>query len=192
MKQVGGDLYDWVELDDHRLLLLIADVAGHGVPAAFVSSMVKVQFRESTKNINSPKDVLEHMNQALTSLVSRYFITACCALIDTKERNIVFSSAGHPNPYIYNRIRGKFEFMNVKGPIIGWKDSFTYGEWTHKIQPGDRYFFFTDGVTEARAENKLFGESKILDLLRKRKKQGYKNIISRNHRSNFKIFRRRN
>ncbi|MBM9548602.1 SpoIIE family protein phosphatase [Leptospira sp. 201903074] len=176
MKQVGGDLYDWVELDDNRLLLLIADVAGHGVPAAFVSSMVKVQFRESTKNINSPKDVLEHMNQALTSLVSRYFITACCALIDTKEKNIIFSSAGHPNPLIYNRIRGKFEFMNVKGPIIGWRDSFTYAEWTHKMETGDRYFFFTDGVTEARAENKLFGESKILDLLEKGKNKDIKTL----------------
>ncbi|TGL38914.1 SpoIIE family protein phosphatase [Leptospira perdikensis] len=176
MKQVGGDLYDWVELDDHRLLLLIADVAGHGVPAAFVSSMVKVQFRESTKNIHSPKVVLEHMNQALTSLVSRYFITACCALIDTNERTIIFSTAGHPNPLIYNRIQGKFEFMNVKGPIIGWKESFTYSEWIHKMEAGDRYFFFTDGVTEARAENKLFGESKILDLLERGKDKDIKSL----------------
>ncbi|MCW7479676.1 PP2C family protein-serine/threonine phosphatase [Leptospira kanakyensis] len=176
MKQVGGDLYDWVELDDNRLLLLIADVAGHGVPAAFVSSMVKVQFRESTKNINSPKEVLEHMNQALTSLVSRYFITACCALIDTNERTVIFSSAGHPNPLIYNRIKGKFELMNVKGPIIGWKETFKYSEWIHKMETGDRYFFFTDGVTEARAENKLFGEGKILDLLERGKNKDIKSL----------------
>lgn len=176
MKQVGGDLYDWVELDNNRLLLLIADVAGHGVPAAFISSMVKVQFRESTKSINSPKDVLEHMNRALTSLVSRYFITACCALLDTKEKTIIFSTAGHPNPLIYNRIKAKFELMQVKGPIIGWKESFTYSEWTHKMEAGDRYFFFTDGVTEARAENKLFGESKILDLLERGKDKDIKSL----------------
>ncbi|MBM9592450.1 SpoIIE family protein phosphatase [Leptospira sp. 201903075] len=176
MKQVGGDLYDWVELDNNRLLLLIADVAGHGVPAAFISSMVKVQFRESTKSINSPKDVLEHMNRALTSLVSRYFITACCALLDTKEKTITFSTAGHPNPLIYNRIKAKFELMQVKGPIIGWKESFTYSEWTHKMEAGDRYFFFTDGVTEARAENKLFGESKILDLLERGKDKDIKSL----------------
>ncbi|PKA25512.1 serine/threonine protein phosphatase [Leptospira sp. mixed culture ATI2-C-A1] len=176
MKQVGGDLYDWVELDENRLLLLIADVAGHGVPAAFVSSMVKVQFRESTKNINSPKDVLEHMNQALTSLVSRYFITACCALIDSGKKTITFSTAGHPNPLIYNRFNGKFEFMKIKGPIIGWRESFTYGEWTHQMKTGDRYFFFTDGVTEARAENKLFGESKILDLLERGKDKDIKTL----------------
>ncbi|MCW7528674.1 serine/threonine-protein phosphatase [Leptospira sp. 2 VSF20] len=176
MQQVGGDLYDWVELDKNRLLLLIADVAGHGVPAAFVSSMVKVQFRESTKKINSPKEVLEHMNQALTSLVSRYFITACSALIDTNSNTITFSTAGHPNPLIYNRVTGKFEFMNIKGPIIGWRESFTYSEWTHNMKTGDRYFFFTDGVTEARAENKLFGESKILDLLERGKEKDIKTL----------------
>ncbi|TGK52930.1 PP2C family protein-serine/threonine phosphatase [Leptospira bouyouniensis] len=176
MRQVGGDLYDWVELDDHRLILLIADVAGHGVPAAFVSSMVKVQFRESTKTIHSPKLILEHMNQALTSLVSRYFITACCALVDTSENTIIFSTAGHPNPIIYNKIRKGFEFMRIKGPIIGWKESFTFTEWKHPIQKGDRYFFFTDGVTEARAENKLFGEGKILDLLEKGKDKDIKSL----------------
>nr|WP_244288710.1 SpoIIE family protein phosphatase [Leptospira levettii] len=176
MRQVGGDLYDWVELDENRLILLIADVAGHGVPAAFVSSMVKVQFRESTKSIHSPKLILEHMNQALTSLVSRYFITACCALVDTKENTIIFSTAGHPNPILYNKIRKSFEFMNIKGPIIGWKESFTFTEWKHQIQKGDRYFFFTDGVTEARAENKLFGESKILDLLEKGKNKDIKSL----------------
>nr|WP_243395997.1 SpoIIE family protein phosphatase [Leptospira levettii] len=176
MRQVGGDLYDWVELDENRLILLIADVAGHGVPAAFVSSMVKVQFRESTKSIHSPKLILEHMNQALTSLVSRYFITACCALVDTKENTIIFSTAGHPNPILYNKIRKSFEFMNIKGPIIGWKESFTFTEWKHQIQKGDRYFFFTDGVTEARAENKLFGEGKILDLLEKGKNKDIKSL----------------
>ncbi|MCW7502793.1 PP2C family protein-serine/threonine phosphatase [Leptospira paudalimensis] len=176
MRQVGGDLYDWVELDENRLILLIADVAGHGVPAAFVSSMVKVQFRESTKSIHSPKLILEHMNQALTSLVSRYFITACCALVDTKENTIIFSTAGHPNPILYNKIRNSFEFMKIKGPIIGWKESFTFSEWKHQIQKGDRYFFFTDGVTEARAENKLFGEGKILDLLEKGKNKDIKSL----------------
>ncbi|MCW7460627.1 PP2C family protein-serine/threonine phosphatase [Leptospira limi] len=176
MRQVGGDLYDWVELDENRLILLIADVAGHGVPAAFVSSMVKVQFRESTKSIHSPKLILEHMNQALTSLVSRYFITACCALVDTKENTIIFSTAGHPNPILYNKIRKSFEFMSIKGPIIGWKETFTFTEWKHQIQKGDRYFFFTDGVTEARAENKLFGEGKILDLLEKGKNKDIKSL----------------
>nr|WP_246837162.1 SpoIIE family protein phosphatase [Leptospira levettii] len=176
MRQVGGDLYDWVELDENRLILLIADVAGHGVPAAFVSSMVKVQFRESAKSIHSPKLILEHMNQALTSLVSRYFITACCALVDTRENTIIFSTAGHPNPILYNKIRKSFEFMNIKGPIIGWKESFTFTEWKHQIQKGDRYFFFTDGVTEARAENKLFGEGKILDLLEKGKNKDIKSL----------------
>ncbi|XDD46041.1 PP2C family protein-serine/threonine phosphatase [Leptospira sp. WS39.C2] len=174
MRQVGGDLYDWVEVNENKLILLIADVAGHGVPAAFVSSMVKVQFRESTKSIHSPKLILEHMNEALTSLVSRYFITACCALVDTKENSIIFSTAGHPNPIIFNKIKKSFQFMNMKGPIIGWKESFTFVEWKHQIQKGDRYFFFTDGVTEARAENKLFGEAKILDLLEKGKDKDIK------------------
>ncbi|WP_246047585.1 PP2C family protein-serine/threonine phosphatase [Leptospira ilyithenensis] len=169
MEQVGGDLYDWVEVDEHQLLFLIADVAGHGVPAALVSSMVKVQFREIAKETQNPAKVLLKMNQALVFLVSKYFITASCALFDTKKNQVIISSAGHPNPLIYNGDDSKFSFLNLKGSILGWRESFQFQNWTQTITKGDRYFFYTDGVTEARADGKLFGESNLLRLLKKTK-----------------------
>ncbi|TGN17284.1 PP2C family protein-serine/threonine phosphatase [Leptospira idonii] len=169
MSQVGGDLYDWIEVDEHRLLFLIADVAGHGVPAALVSSMVKVQFRESAKETQNPAEVLLKMNQALIFLVSKYFITASCALFDTKKNQVIISSAGHPNPLIYNQFESKFQFLNLKGSILGWRETFQYQNWSQNITKGDRFFFYTDGVTEARAEGKLFGEANLLRILKKSK-----------------------
>ncbi|MDF3819756.1 SpoIIE family protein phosphatase [Leptospira sp. 96542] len=170
MKQVGGDLYDWIEIDEKRVLILISDVAGHGVPAAFVSSMVKVQFRESGKLFKQPKDILFHMNCALTSLVSKYFITASCALIDTETNTITISSAGHPNPIHIHKNKIDIEFIKLRGPILGWKESFVFTDWEYKFESGDRFFFYTDGVTEARGEGKMFGESRLLKILKKSSK----------------------
>ncbi len=125
MKQVGGDMDDWVELDSSKILLILADVAGHGVPAAFVSSMVKFQFRESAKIHSSPDLVLQNIqNQELLS-------------------------------------------PNVRGSILGWRADFGFQIWKQKIQTKDRFFFFTDGVTEARGNSGIYGEPKLTEVLKK-------------------------
>jgi len=165
MEQVGGDFYDWVELNDKQLLFLIADVAGHGVPAALVSSMVKVQFREITKDITHPAEVLARMNESLTQLVSKYYITATCALFDLEKKTVTISSAGHPNPLIYNVYHPHFHFLNLRGSILGWRESFSYQSIEEKLNSGDRYFFYTDGVTEARSDGKFFGEANLIRLI---------------------------
>jgi sigma-B regulation protein RsbU (phosphoserine phosphatase) len=171
MEQVGGDFYDWVEVNEHQLIFLIADVAGHGVPAALVSSMVKVQFREITKDTADPAVILTRMNQSLVRLVSKYFITASCSLFDMREKVITISSAGHPNPLIYNESNPHFHFLNLKGSILGWKDSFSYVNMSEKLKAGDRYFFYTDGVTEARSDGKFFGEARLMRLIKENQGQ---------------------
>jgi serine phosphatase RsbU (regulator of sigma subunit) len=167
MEQVGGDFYDWVEINDNKLLFLIADVAGHGVPAALVSSMVKVQFQEIVKNTSDPSLVLARMNQSLIQLVSKYFITASCALFDMEKKEVTISSAGHPNPLIYNINNPSFRFLNLKGTILGWRETFAFMNITEKLHSGDRYFFYTDGVTEARSNDKFFGEANLMRLIKK-------------------------
>gem|GEM_PF-2564214 len=166
MEQVGGDLYDWVEISEHQLIFFIADVAGHGVPAALVSSMVKVQFREIVKETSDPSEILSRMNQSLIQLVSKYFITACCALFDMEKREVSISSAGHPNPLIYNTHQPTFRFLNLRGSILGWRETFSYQNIVEKLAEGDRYFFYTDGVTEARSNEKFFGEANLIRLIK--------------------------
>ncbi|GBF50881.1 SpoIIE-like protein phosphatase domain protein [Leptospira ryugenii] len=165
MEQVGGDFYDWVVIDQDRLLLFVADVAGHGVPAALVSSMVKVQFREIAKDTFRPGAVLSRMNDSLIHLVSKYYITASCALIDLKTQTITLSSAGHPNPFVYNVNVPQFQFFKVRGSILGWRESFVYPEVEESLHPGDRIIFYTDGVTEARTDGKMFGESSLIRIV---------------------------
>lgn len=167
MKQVGGDMYDWVELDSSKMLLILADVAGHGVPAAFVSSMVKVQFRESAKIHSSPDLVLQNMNLALIDLVSKYYVTAVCALIDMESREILISSAGHPNPILQNIKSQELITPKVRGPILGWRPDFGFQVWKRKIETKDRFFFYTDGVTEARGNFGMYGEQKLIEVLKK-------------------------
>ncbi|TGL62263.1 serine/threonine-protein phosphatase [Leptospira ognonensis] len=166
MEQIGGDFYDWVKVNDTNLIFFIADVAGHGVPAALVSSMVKVQFREIVKETTDPAQLLGRMNLSLIQLVSKYFITASCALFDLEKGEVTISSAGHPNPLIYNPIHHSFRFLNLRGSILGWRETFSYQNVIEKLSEGDRYFFYTDGVTEARSNEKFFGEANLIRIIK--------------------------
>ncbi len=176
MDQIGGDLYDWIELDQNSLVFFIADVAGHGVPAALVSSMVKVQFREIVKETSNPSEILSRMNRSLIQLVSKYFITASCALFDMTKKEVSICSAGHPNPLIYNPIHHSFRFLNLRGSILGWKESFTYHNMTEKFIEGDRYIFYTDGVTEARSNEKFFGEANLMRIIKENRENNIQRL----------------
>jgi sigma-B regulation protein RsbU (phosphoserine phosphatase) len=181
MEQVGGDFYDWIKINDHKLLLFIADVAGHGVPAALVSSMVKVQFREVAKETNDPSVILSRMNQALISLVSKYYITASCALFDLEKRNVTLSSAGHPNPLIYNSSLSHFKFLNMRGMILGWREEDNYQNIEEPITFGDRFFFYTDGVTESRSNGKFFGEANLTRVIKNNRNKSIQELSEALH-----------
>lgn len=169
MSQVGGDFYDWIEIDEHRLLLILIDVSGHGVSSALISSMVKVQFTNFVKEYDSPDEILYHINNSLSNLKMNSFVTANCTLFDTLNKKVFFASAGHPHPLVTNINSNKTEYIELKGMILGWKGNKKYPLVERSIKPGERYFFYTDGVTEAKSKNRLFGEEKLFSLIQSTK-----------------------
>ncbi|PJD98653.1 MAG: serine/threonine protein phosphatase, partial [Leptospira sp.] len=169
MSQVGGDFYDWIEIDEHRLLLILIDVSGHGVSSALISSMVKVQFTNFVKEYDSPDEILYHINNSLSNLKMNSFVTANCTLFDTLNKKVFFASAGHPHPLVTNINSNKTEYIELKGMILGWKGNKKYPLVERSIKPGERYFFYTDGVTEAKSKNSLFGEEKLFSLIQSTK-----------------------
>ena len=82
MKEVAGDFYDFIAFDERRLTVLVADVSGHGVPAALIASMLKVAFGAQKEYATDPAEVLSRMNAALHGILDRQFVTAACAHID--------------------------------------------------------------------------------------------------------------
>lgn len=165
MVQVGGDFYDWIELDENRLILIIIDVSGHGVAAALISTMVKVQFRNFIQESQNPSEILFKINNSLSTLMMKYFVTANCALFDTLNKKVSFASAGHPYPIVSKKGLGEAYFLKMKGIILGWKENQKFSLLESPIQSGDRFFFYTDGVTEAQNQYDLFGEERLLELI---------------------------
>jgi len=165
-KAVGGDLYDLVPLGDGGCLLAIADVAGKGVPAALLSSMLQAALRTQALSVPSVAEILRNIN----SLVYRgtalhQFATFFIARLDGAGR-MTFSNAGHNYPVVLRRGGGEL-LLERGGLVLGVREGVVYEEESIQLEPGDRLVLYTDGITEAAdASQELFGEERLLATLR--------------------------
>ena len=107
MTAVAGDFYDFLEIDAERIGILVADVAGHGVPAALIASMVKVAFAAQKDHADSPAEVLAGMNETLCGRLAGQYVTAAYLFIDTRSRIIRYGAAGHPPMLRSTRANGE-------------------------------------------------------------------------------------
>ena len=149
MTAVAGDLYDVVSLGPSRVGILVADVAGHGVPAALVASMVKLAFSAQSEQAHDPSGVLSAMNRILCHHVETTFVTAIYAVVDTDRRTITFANAGHP-PLLVGRSDGTVDQSREHGLMLGFLPDASYANDRLELQGGDRVLMYTDGVPEAQ------------------------------------------
>ena len=148
--RIGGDFIDTRLREDGSLVLLMADVSGHGAAAALTSAMVKTSFLRAAPNIAHPQELLTALHRDLRHLVDEgRFMTAIVAMFNPHNRLARFASAGHPHPFL---LRGSAaELLAVDNELaLLVEDEFTYTRQTrHFLGPGDRVVFYTDGATEA-------------------------------------------
>jgi phosphoserine phosphatase RsbU/P len=159
---VAGDLYDFVAADDLRVGVLVADVAGHGVPAAMIASMVKVAVSSHARMAHDPAAMLRELNAVLRRDVRRNFVTATYLWFD--GATVTVSNAGHPPPVI---VRGDATIeLGPHGVLLGRFAGAAYRAATEQLRPGDRVAAWTDGIVEARnARGEPFGEERLHALL---------------------------
>jgi serine phosphatase RsbU (regulator of sigma subunit) len=164
---VAGDLYDFVAIDDAHAGVLVADVAGHGVPAALIASMVKVAVSSHTRLASDPAALLRELNTTLRRDVRRNFITATFLWLDMDARTVTVSNAGHMPPVL---VRGNDLIeLGPHGILLGRFAEASYASSTVALLPGDRIAAWTDGIVEARnARGEQFGEDRLFALLRAR------------------------
>ena len=166
MNDVAGDIYDFIKLDDHRLGIMIADVSGHGVPAALIASMVKGAFRAQSENIARPELVLAGMNRILTGQLDTTFVTASCVLIDTETGILRYSGAGHPPLLVQSKSRNQCVGLQENGLILGQFSNATYSSVERPLAADDRLLLYTDGIIEAsNADDDEFGEDSLRQFL---------------------------
>jgi sigma-B regulation protein RsbU (phosphoserine phosphatase) len=159
---VAGDFYDVIRLDDDTLVMLVADVSGHGVPAALIASMVKVAFVAETARSGDPGAILQGMNGTLCGMFDRAYVTAVCVRLDPAARILSYAIAGHPSPLVVSA-RDLVRTLDERGMFIGMFPFATYTTATVSVDGGDRLIMYTDGVTEAPygKTDDLFGTERL-------------------------------
>jgi phosphoserine phosphatase RsbU/P len=164
--EVAGDFYDFLPAEGRRTGLLIADVSGHGVPAALVASMLKVAAAAEIPHAASPARVLSEMNQIFHGKLRNQFITAFCVFCDLEAGRITWSGAGHPPALLWRHGEGKVEELAQGGPVMGRLRRAVYTEASLPLEPGDRLLLFTDGIPEALSPaGEPFGDERLQSLL---------------------------
>jgi sigma-B regulation protein RsbU (phosphoserine phosphatase) len=165
MTEVAGDLYDFVLTPSGQLGILVADVSGHGVPAAIVASMVKIALAVQGGEVADPGAVLTRMNHALFGRFEKAYVTAVFALVDPAAGTLTYASAGHPSPLL-RRGDGRVESLDERGIVLGFMPDATYSTAVVRgLAPGDRVVFYSDGITEAARGEEFFGDSEFQRLL---------------------------
>ena len=148
-RPVGGDLYDVVVLDETHLGLFVADVSGHGLPAAFEAALVRMSFLNHASPGASPAKVFEGMNKDLRrSLALGHYVTAFYGVLDLETLELRYCRASHPRPVVL-RPDGTRTSLASKGLFLGIVENGAYREETEVLHPGDRLCLFTDGYYEA-------------------------------------------
>ena len=166
-KEVGGDFYDFFLIDDDHLALVIADVSGKGVPAALFMVISRTLLRNRAMMGGTPSEILEDVNHQLCDgNDSGYFVTVWLAIIQLSTGKGVAANAGHEHPAL-RRKDGSFEMVKYRhSPALATMDGLPFRQHDFQLEPGDRLYVYTDGVTEATDSGKqLFGEDRMLDAL---------------------------
>jgi phosphoserine phosphatase RsbU/P len=165
----GGDCYDALTFDQDVLGLLIADVAGKGLPAALLMSNLQAAVRAFSEGAAAPGEVCARVNRLLCGhMVSGRFVTACYLRLDCRRHLITCANAGH-NPPLLVRASGDVVRLATGGTVLGVFPDLTYEQHEIEIRRGDRLVLYTDGITEATApDGEEYGEERLAAAITER------------------------
>ena len=166
MTSVAGDFYDFIVVDDKRLGALVADVSGHGMPAALISSMLKIALAAQSECASDPARVLSGLNEALCGKFKGHFVTAAYIFIDLEKKTITYAGAGHPPLLLRDHSSGKGSEVLENGLFLGAFPHAAYSSLERPFQEGDMMLLYTDGIVEMNsAQEEEFGGDRLKQFL---------------------------
>ncbi len=165
---VGGDFYDLFELDHGLVGVVIGDISGKGIAAAVLTSLVKNTLRaHAAEKGKTPADVVALTNVVLTrETAAEIFATVFFAMLDRRDGRLVYCNAGHP-AIVVARADGEVAVLPATSPLIGAFTDFSYANAETTLACDDLLFLYTDGLTEARREQTVFGEPRVYEMVRR-------------------------
>ncbi len=166
MEMIGGDFYDFHNLGNRRIGIFMADVFGHGVPAALIASMLKIAFSLEKPAAQDPVDLLSNINRTLIGKFKHSYLTACYSFIDLESHALIHASAGHiPLIVIRNKTREIIK-LKPRGRLMGLMPEINCAPETMALEKGDRLIYCTDGITECRnMDGVFFGDEELNDFI---------------------------
>jgi sigma-B regulation protein RsbU (phosphoserine phosphatase) len=162
---VGGDVYDFLELADGRLAVVLGDVTGHGIEATADMAMAKFVFRSLAREHPEPADFLASANEVVVGeIATGKFITMIYLTVHPETGVVVAASAGHPAPLLVSAA-GQVDRLNVRGLALGVEPGQDYEEQRALLEHGGALVVFTDGVIEARRDGELYGTERLAQIV---------------------------
>ena len=159
MEKIGGDFFDIFVVPGNKLLFYVADVSGHGIPAALITTMLKISLLNISFESKDPGEIIEKLNEKMMMInsdtedqVMVNYLTIFLSLLD-REGNLFSGSGGHHKPIIYNQFSKEFKEMpDSNGSIVGILDPKLYvcSSVNYKVTEGDKIILYTDGIIERR------------------------------------------
>lgn len=161
---IGGDFYDFHCEEDHRLTALIADVSGHGIPAAIIAASFKIAYNSVRPFAEMPYKVLDWINMILLNMFETNYITANYVFLDMKKRVLINANAGHPPLLIYKKNQQQVQTIKPRGTIISLFSEVHFEQKEIPLDPGDKIILYTDGVTEAlNSDGTMFSLNRLME-----------------------------
>ena len=172
MTAVAGDFYQFLQPDANHLGILIADVSGHGIPAALIASMIKVAMQAVAGCAHDPAQVLAGLNRILSSQASGQLASAAYLWLDLETHLALYSAAGHP-PLLYGPNAGaEMQRIESNGLLFGIKPDCEYPVRSVPVEPSTCFLLYTDGVTETEnAAGEAFGDRQLERVVRENRQQ---------------------
>jgi serine phosphatase RsbU (regulator of sigma subunit) len=168
MTSVAGDFYDFIPIDEKRIGILVADVSGHGMPAALISSMLKIALDGQAAHALEPARVLAGLNRVLCGKFQGHFVTAVYVVVDTEKQSLLYAGAGHPPLIIMDHAAGEARDFVENGLFLGAFPEATYTAMEIPFKTGDWGVLYTDGILEMTdASDEQFGLDRLKQFLQK-------------------------
>jgi sigma-B regulation protein RsbU (phosphoserine phosphatase) len=180
MTAVAGDFYEFLPVDAHRAGFLVADVSGHGVPAALIAAMVKMAVASVAAWADDPGALLQRLGQALHGHLRGQYVTAAYLWLDTRSRTARYAAAGHPPLLRWRAADRTVDQVECNGLLFGVEPDAAYPSCELALAPGDRFLLYTDGLTETEsAAGEPFGNARLQEVLREGQSVSAKELSQR-------------
>ncbi|NTW71884.1 MAG: SpoIIE family protein phosphatase [Eubacteriaceae bacterium] len=173
-RKVGGDFFDMFNVSGERMGVAVADMAGHGIDAAMITSMVKLILRHCSKSqgiMENPSRVMEYVENDINEVIPDTYFSMIYMLLDPVRQSIRYVNAGHPTPILYRKKQNLMQLLKTNMPLVGlnkYMNDQKFIQSSVLYEPGDQLFLYTDGIPETRnSRGEFFHINRMLDIIRK-------------------------